>query len=184
MSATRPRSSPRRSTTASSRATTSPPTSSGPPSPRSGRRLRTSLRNDQAVLDEERERVAERLPRPKQLAEEIRNPPPLTNGPDLAQQLAARNGRRPTAYELRRQPPASGVATRRPRSPSAAASTCRRRLTWCGTSGTTRSGRGGLGRRAQVLDGAGEGSGERSRIGVGLRGPHADPQAARRAPSA
>ena len=95
----------------------------------------------------------------------------------LAQQLAARNGRRPTAYELRRQPPASGVATRRPRSPSAAASTCRRRLTWCGTSGTTRSGRGGLGRRAQVLDGAGEGSGERSRIGVGLRGPHADPQA-------
>ena len=46
-------------------------------------------------------------------------------------------------------------------------------------------GRGG--RRAQVLDGAGEGSGEQPQVlgaavGVGLRDPHADP--ARRAPAA
>ena len=48
---------------------------------------------------------------------------------------------------------------------------------------------GGLGRRAQVLDGAGEGAGEQPQVlaaavGVGLRGPHADPQLDRRAPAA
>ena len=36
-----------------------------------------------------------------ELAEEIRNPPPLTDGPDLAQQLYERNGRWPTDTEVR-----------------------------------------------------------------------------------
>ena len=48
---------------------------------------------------------------------------------------------------------------------------------------------GGLGRRAQVLDGAGEGAGEQAQVlaaavGVRLRRADADPQSARRAPSA
>ena len=51
-------------------------------------------------------------------------------------------------------------------------------------------GRGGLLRRAQRVDGAGEGNDEQAQVlarrpsGVGLRGPQADPQTARRAASA
>ena len=77
-----------------------------------------------------------------------------------------------------------------PSRPSASGRAWMRRLTWCGSSGTTRSAEAGIvatrrssstaqakraDQQAQVLASA---------CGVGLRGPHANPQSARRAPPA
>ena len=108
----------------------------------------------------------------------LRQPPASLDG----------GGRGTAPHELRRQAAASGVrrhsleAERGGQDLDAAVDLVRAQR-------DDAVGRGGLLSRAQRVDGAGEGTGEQAQVlaaarGVSLRGAHADPQTARRAPSA
>ena len=93
-------------------------------------------------------------------------------------------GRRAAAYELRGQPPASGVR-RDALEPQRCSQHLQAAVDLVRNERDDALGCGGLGRRAQVLDGAGEGAGEQPQVlatavGVRLRGPDADPQLTRR----